>query len=87
MPVFFDNCTLTTEEDPKRRKVGKTENEKNKEIRKDRRVYEFFKHTLQIQKNAEINKEKIKLQRAYGGCLGTKRRRRTWPTAKSCGEL
>ena len=27
------NCTLTTEEDPKRRKVGKTENEKNIEIR------------------------------------------------------
>ena len=22
--------------------------------------------------------EKVKLERAYGGCLGTKRRRRTW---------
>jgi hypothetical protein len=27
-----------------------------------------------------------KLQRAYGGCLGVKRRRRTWNTAKSLGE-
>ncbi len=28
----------------------------------------------------------MKLQRAYGGCLGVKRRRRTWNTAKSLGE-
>ena len=28
-----------------------------------------------------------KLERAHGGCLGTKRRRRTWQTAKSDGEL
>jgi hypothetical protein len=27
-----------------------------------------------------------KLLRAYGGCLGVKRRRRTWNTAKSLGE-
>ena len=28
-----------------------------------------------------------KLQRAHGGCLGVKCRRRTWYTAKSLGEL
>jgi hypothetical protein len=28
-----------------------------------------------------------KLGRAHGGCLGTKRRRRTWQTAISNGEL
>ena len=37
--------------------------------------------------NQSNRRLKIKLQRAYGGCLGTKRRRRTWPTAKSHGEL
>ena len=31
--------------------------------------------------------EKIKLIRAYGGCLGIRRRRRTRPAAKSFGEL
>jgi len=25
--------------------------------------------------------------RAFGGCLGTKRRRRTWHSAISCGEV
>ena len=30
--------------------------------------------------------EKIKLQRAQGGCPGTIRRRRTWQAAKSYGE-
>ena len=30
--------------------------------------------------------EKIKLQRAQGGCPGTIRRRRTWQAAKSHGE-
>ena len=30
--------------------------------------------------------EKIKLQRAQGGCPGTIRRRRTWQAAKSNGE-
>jgi hypothetical protein len=29
----------------------------------------------------------VKLQRAHGGCLGTRRRRRTWKPAKSHGEL
>jgi hypothetical protein len=28
----------------------------------------------------------FKLQRAYGGCLGTQKRRRTWLTAISLGE-
>ena len=28
----------------------------------------------------------VKLVRAYGGCLGTNRRRRTWQAAKSVGE-
>ena len=34
----------------------------------------------------EKRKRTIKLQRAQGGCLGTKSRRRTWPAAKSHGE-
>ncbi len=29
----------------------------------------------------------VKIQRAYGGCLGTRRRRRTRPAAKCHGEL
>ena len=33
-----------------------------------------------------IEDEKIKLQRAQGGCPGTIRRRRTWQAAKSYGE-
>jgi len=28
----------------------------------------------------------VKLLRAYGGCLGANRRRRTWQAAKSLGE-
>jgi len=30
---------------------------------------------------------KVKIQRAYGGCLGARRRRRTRQAAKSHGEL
>jgi hypothetical protein len=30
--------------------------------------------------------KKVKLQRAYGGCLGAMGRRRTWQAAKSHGE-
>ena len=29
----------------------------------------------------------VKLPRAHGGCLGVKRRRRAWKSAKSLGEL
>ena len=32
-------------------------------------------------------RDKVKLQRAHGGCLGDKRRRRTWEAAISFGEL
>ena len=35
----------------------------------------------------QMSEEKVKIQRAYGGCLGTRRRRRTRPAAKSHGEL
>ena len=31
-------------------------------------------------------RDKAKLQRAYGGCLGSQRRRRTWIAAISSGE-
>ena len=31
-------------------------------------------------------RDKVKLQRAYGGCLGSQRRRRTWTAAISSGE-
>ena len=37
-------------------------------------------------KNWSQDDEKIKLQRAQGGCPGTIRRRRTWQAAKSYGE-
>ena len=30
--------------------------------------------------------ERVKEIRAYGGCLGIRKRRRTWPTAISLGE-
>ena len=33
------------------------------------------------------NGQMVKLIRAQGGCLGIGNRRRTWLTAKSCGEL
>ena len=32
-------------------------------------------------------RDKVKLQRAHGGCLGNERRRRTWTAAISLGEL
>jgi hypothetical protein len=32
-------------------------------------------------------RDTVKLRRARGGCLGAKRRRRTWTAAKSFGEL
>ena len=32
-------------------------------------------------------KEVVKLERANGGCLGVRRRRKTWKAAKSFGEL
>ena len=31
-------------------------------------------------------RDMVKLQRAYGGCLGSQRRRRTWTAAISSGE-
>ena len=34
-----------------------------------------------------IKGKKSKGTRAYGGCQGNRRRRRTWPAAKSHGEL
>jgi hypothetical protein len=37
-------------------------------------------------KRVEISASRKKLQRAYGGCLGARCRRRTWDTAKSLGE-
>ena len=79
---------MTTEEDPKKRKVGRKITRKNIEIRKKRSKWEWeldFKHNYKDECGEKI--ETIKLQRAYGECLGTKRRRRTWPTAKSYGEL
>ena len=38
-----------------------------------------------LQLNACL-RDKVKLQRAYGGCLGDKRRRRTWEAAISSGK-
>lgn len=35
----------------------------------------------------EVGVDACKLERACGGCLGTKRRRRACKTAKSLGEL
>ena len=34
-----------------------------------------------------IKRFRFKLLRAYGGCLGTERRRRTWQAAKSYGKV
>ena len=47
------------------------------------------KETLVKQENTERRETfdtKVKIQRAYGGCLGDISRRRTRSAAKSCGE-
>ncbi len=33
-----------------------------------------------------LDQKEVKLERAQGECLGIRSRRRTWQTAKSCGE-
>src|ERR1700730_13981222 len=43
----------------------------------------------QVESRARLEaclRDKVKLQRAYGGCLGSQRRRRTWTAAISSGE-
>ena len=37
--------------------------------------------------NSRKKEIKVKIIRAYGGCLGVRRRRRTWQAAKCHGEL
>jgi hypothetical protein len=44
--------------------------------------------TLGLEERSKARKVLVvKLVRAFGGCLGAKRRRRTWLAAKSHGEL
>ncbi len=39
-----------------------------------------------VRYGAKIRTKKLNDKRAFGGCLGTRRRRRTWHAAKSLGE-
>ena len=43
--------------------------------------------TQAFRANLVVKRLMVKLLRADGGCLGTRRRRRTWKTAISFGEL
>ena len=42
--------------------------------------------TGSVELRSELSQVSVKLLRAYGGCLGASRRRRTWPAAISLGE-
>ena len=46
---------------------------------------EYYKQAFRA--NLVYKRLMVKLLRADGGCLGTRRRRRTWKTAISFGEL
>ena len=72
LKLHLDNCTAKKTKIQKRpvAKIPKRE-------RRDREA----KKTIGLRID-----EKIKLQRAQGGCPGTIRRRRTWQAAKSYGE-
>ena len=48
--------------------------------------YSFFVENKEDHINVE-RRQKVKLERAQGECLGTGSRRRTWLTAISLGEL
>jgi hypothetical protein len=51
------------------------------------RAYSGVRHSDSgYELNACLRDNKVKLQRAHGGCLGNERRRRTWTAAKSSGE-
>ena len=49
------------------------------------RGYNFKREKKFMERRLEIDKRK-KQRRAYGGCLGFPRRRRTWKAAKSSGD-
>ena len=51
----------------------------------DRRANRVRRSDSEHQLNACL-RDKVKLRRAHGGCLGNERRRRTWTAAKSSGE-
>ena len=66
---------------------GKENNFKEKESGLQRKTKVFLESkTLGGEKRARL-KERVSKERAYGGCLGADRRRRTQQAAKSLGEL
>src|SRR5271165_6487204 len=46
----------------------------------------MFRKSNPVRELGACLRDKVKLQRAYGGCLGSQRRRRTWTAAISSGE-
>ena len=65
----------------RRERNGRRKRKRRQEGRNARQEDPERRHGLRI------SDEKIKLQRAQGGCHGAIRRRRTRPAAKSFGEL
>jgi hypothetical protein len=51
------------------------------------RTYAAFRNSNPACELDACLRDKVKLRRAYGGCLGSQRRRRTWTAAISFGEL
>ena len=60
---------------------------RHKEFKKNMKVRKRQKLTNGMCEGSHIRIVRIKNGRASGGCLGNKRRRRTWYSAKSLGEL
>ena len=83
--------TLKTEQRKDKREIGVYDNRLEKSCTLENRVIKNTTiHFLLRTKEDHINverRQKVKLRRAQGECLGTGSRRRTWLTAKSLGEL
>ena len=60
---------------------------RHKEFKKNMKVRKRQKLTNGMCEGSHIRIVRIKNGRASGGCLGNKRRRRTWYSAKSPGEV
>ena len=78
LKAYLDNCTAKKRF--RKRPVANYGSSGNKEEAKSK----IWTSPQQLVSGS--NDEKIKLQRAQGGCPGTIRRRRTWQAAKSYGE-
>ena len=93
----LDNCTAKAKKIQNRPVAGESEaeSESKEEQEAEEELVSYgsgrrSKDRKQRRKKKQLvsgsSDEKIKLQRAQGGCPGTIRRRRTWQAAKSNGE-